>query len=515
MMARQLNTTPMTLAQLLPTIDFPTVVGDISVHGFSIDSRNILNGFVFVAAQGVHVHGETFIPSAIQQGAVAVFIEGESDLVYNNGVPIVAIPKMEQRLSEIVGHFYGHPTQSVNVVGVTGTNGKTTCAQMYAQLCALAGTLTGVVGTNGYGVCSLRANTERETLLTLTPTGMTTPDAISSQAICAELVAAGSQHIVMEVSSHGLEQSRVANIYFNGAIFTNLSHDHLDYHGDMESYGDAKAKLFAMESLTFAIINIDDPFAEKLLAQIPTNIRVITYSILNSAADIFLSDIQYLPSSTQVLLHSKLGVYALTTPLVGQFNLSNLLAVLCAFYPIGNDEKAIAEFDKIIALIPNIQAISGRLESIANTINRQVLVDFAHTPDALKNVLQAIREYATANVYCVFGCGGDRDNQKRALMAEVAETYADYVVVTNDNPRNEAPQKIISDICLGFSTAGHQVVLDREEAIQLAIQKSSENDVILIAGKGHEDYQLIGDVKTPFSDQSVARLVLRKMEAAL
>jgi UDP-N-acetylmuramoyl-L-alanyl-D-glutamate--2,6-diaminopimelate ligase len=515
-MAHNLESLSMTLAQLLPNISLPKNVGEMLVRGLSIDSRCIGDGDVFVAIDGVEVHGKEYIPQAVAQGAIAVFIEAEEifEVAYQYGIPVLAIPQLSGVLSQIAGQFYGHPTTSINVLGVTGTNGKTTCSQLYAQLLALAGLTVGVIGTNGYGLCVKKSGVNQEAIIALDSTGMTTPDAIRSQALCAELVAAGSQDLVMEVSSHGLEQHRVAAINFGGAVFTNLSHDHLDYHGDMAAYGAAKAKLFTMSSLKFAVINIDDPFAEKLLSQVASHVRVVTYSVANPQANIYLSNISYNATSTQALLHVNDSAYTFSTRLVGQFNLSNLMAVLGALYPENTDDAAIEAFEKIISLVEFLAPVSGRMESIENRLGKQVLVDFAHTPDALKNVLQAIREYSTANIYCVFGCGGDRDKQKRALMAGIAERYADCVIVTSDNPRREHQQDIVNDICVGFSKNEYHLVPSREEAITMAITQSAANDVVLIAGKGHESYQLIGDTKISFSDQSVARLVLRKMEAA-
>lgn len=514
MMMQHIEMAPMRLAQLFPLMNLSEEVGNIGVRGFSIDSRMIEPGYVFVATEGVNVHGKHYIPQAIERGAAAVLIRAEvqSSVYIENDTPIISLVDMEKKLSGIVGQFYGHPTKSSVVVGITGTNGKTTCSQLYAQLSALSGRVTGVMGTNGYGNCSLKHNSKSATHLSLTSTGMTTPDAIRVQAICAELTAAGSRNIVMEVSSHGIEQSRVAAVDFDGAIFTNLSHDHLDYHGDMETYGAVKTQLFTLPSLKFAVINLDDPFSTQLLSKIAPNVRVITYSILNPSADLFLSEIRYQAAATDATLHCRLGSFSLSSQLVGEFNLSNLLAVLGAFYPEEATEKSVEEFSKLVLLAQYLVPVMGRLESVANRVNRQVVVDYAHTPDALKNVLLAVKKNAKAQVICVFGCGGDRDKEKRPAMARMAEKYADVVIVTSDNPRTENPQQIIDDVCRGFLGKNYQVAIDRKEAITAAITYSSKNDVVLIAGKGHEDYQLIGNKKIPFSDQSIARVALRSLE---
>jgi UDP-N-acetylmuramoyl-L-alanyl-D-glutamate--2,6-diaminopimelate ligase len=513
----------MTLTQILSAFALPEDVGNIIVRGFSIDSRTMTQGDVFVAMAGVHVHGEKYIAQAISQGAAAIFVDAKNEfsIHYDSHTPIIALPSLGHVLSEIVGQFYGHPTRTLSVVGITGTNGKTTCSQLYAQLSALEGKRSGVIGTNGYGVCHLRhtdgANekSEMKTELSLISTGMTTPEAITVQSICASLSAAESDNIVMEVSSHGLAQGRVSAIAFDGAMFTNLSHDHLDYHGDMAAYGEAKATLFMLPSLSFAVINLDDAFAGHLLASIHSDVRVVTYSTKDSSADLYLSDIVYQASSTQATLHTALGDFLLSTRLVGLFNLSNLLAVLGAFYAEKVLQGKAGKFADVLSLVKHLQPISGRMEAISNALNRQVVVDYAHTPDALKNVLLAVNEYATGSVYCIFGCGGDRDQDKRPVMASIAERYADHVVVTDDNPRNENPQRIVDHICAGFSRINYRVVRDREDAIRSVIQASADGDIIVIAGKGHESYQLVGETKIPFSDQAVARLALRAMEGAL
>jgi UDP-N-acetylmuramoyl-L-alanyl-D-glutamate--2,6-diaminopimelate ligase len=515
-MAYRAQTSSMILAQLLPMFALPESVAAVLVSGLSIDSRQIVEGNVFVAVQGVHSHGADYIDSAIKQGAVAVLMtssEEQLTVAYQHDVPLISVPFLNERLSDIAGRFYAYPTKAVYTIGVTGTNGKTTCSLLYAQLSALAGSVCGVVGTMGYGSCSRSVTCSELTDLSLMATGMTTPDAIRTQAICAELVSADSHNIVMEVSSHGLDQGRVSAIDFDVAIFTNLTHDHLDYHGSMERYGEAKAALFTFPSLSLAVINIDDPFSSILIAKIKSSLTVVTYSTSNPAADIFLSSIRYASSKTHALLHTREGVYSFSTSLVGRFNLSNLLAVLGAFYGAKKEAVSEKEWLQLIELIKYVKPISGRMELIDNQKKRQVIVDYAHTPDALENVLRSITEYCSAKVWCVFGCGGDRDKEKREKMAVIAERYAHYIIVTTDNPRNENPQSIVDDICRGFIDSTHSIMLDREQAISQAIAQSSENDVVLIAGKGHEDYQLVGDKRLPFSDQSVARLALRKLES--
>jgi len=399
-------------------------------------------------------------------------------------------------------------------VGVTGTNGKTSSAQMYAQLSALMGNVTGVIGTTGAGICALETNQQYRTHTSLASTGMTTPDAVSVQRICADLVSPVHAYqensspvnaLVMEVSSHGLSQGRVAAVDINTAIFTNLSHDHLDYHGDMQSYGEAKSLLFTMPSLSHAIVNMDDPFTATLEKKIAASVRVTRYSVHNTCADIYLSHIRYANGQVLADVHRNGVIYSLSSHFVGEFNLSNLLAILSTF-------SQPEDFEKAISLVPYLTPIEGRMESLNNSAGIQVIVDFAHTPDALGHALQAICRQSTGNVYCVFGCGGDRDTAKRPLMAAMAERYAQHIIVTSDNPRNENPEKIISDITVGFKQSGYRVEIDREQAIHTAIRQAQVGDTVLIAGKGHENFQIIGKEKRYFSDQDVARKALHQKE---
>ena len=502
--------TPVTIGQLFPSGILPDSVATIMATDLTIDSREVMPGSIFVAVEGVQSHGKYYISQAIEKGAVAVLVEsidGVYQIDNQLAAPVVEVPNLPACLSEIAGNFYSHPSRTIPIVGITGTNGKTTCSQLYAQLSALLGNCSSVIGTMGYGTCV--SVSPEKTQLELTSTGMTTPDPIRVQRLCAELIISGSDNIAIEVSSHGLEQGRVTNIDINTAVFTNLSHDHLDYHGSMAAYSAAKARLFSMSSVQTAVFNKDDEFSAELIQQLSPEVTYVTYSLNQSSADIYLSDIyvdEMVAGETVALLHTPKGNYTIRTRLAGVFNLSNLLAVLGIFYINGQS------FDDVIQRVPYVMPIAGRMEMISNTLNKQVLVDYAHTPDALKNVLLAVSDASLGDVWCVFGCGGDRDKDKRPIMAEVAETYANKIVVTSDNPRNENPQMIIDDIVKGFRQNNYEEIIDREQAIHYAIQQSQAGDTIVIAGKGHEDYQLVGDKKVPFSDQQIARLTLRKIE---
>jgi len=479
-MPRQNSLNAKPLAKLLPSADLSSAVADVEVLGLTIDSRQVEQGFVFVAVQGLSAHGESYIDQAIAGGAVAVFKEATETYLsvsLHKAVPIISIPQLEASLSDIAGQFYGDTTKEIPVVGFTGTNGKTTCTQLYAQLSAMLGNTSAVLGTLGYGLCRFKNNRPE---LSLQSTGMTTPDAISTQGICATLIKEGADDIAMEVSSHGLEQGRVAAIDIDTAVFTNLTHDHLDYHGTMEAYALAKAKLFSMTSITNAVLNGDDAYSKQFIEHIGNEVNVVTYSIDNSEADIFLTDCRYHSTTTSASLHTPKGSYDFNTSLVGQFNLSNLLAVLGVFYINGQG------FQEAIKRVEKIRPVPGRMELIPNQLDKQVVIDY----------------------------GGDRDQEKRPLMASVAERYADKVIVTNDNPRNENPHMIADRICEGFTDKNYHVILDRQQAIESALTESTAGDMILIAGKGHEDYQLIGEEVLPFSDQKVARLVMRTLEGS-
>lgn len=521
---------PMLLGQLLPMITLDQHLSSLSVSGITVDSRNVMSGYVFVALKGVSSHGKAYMDQAIAQGAVVVLlssVDGTSEIDYQQNIPVITIALLEQQLSDIAGRFYGHPSRSLLLTGITGTNGKTTCSQLYAQLSALMGHPAGVVGTLGYGCYTPDMQKNDKPQVSLTSTGMTTPDPVRTQAICAELLDLACDNIVMEVSSHALEQGRVSAMDFDVAILTNLSHDHLDFHGTMEAYGKAKSRLFVLPSVRLAVLNRDDPFSQQIKAALHRETTWVEYSLEDASADVFLSDIVCHRSSTTATLHTQQGVFPITTSLIGAFNLRNLLAVLSAFmYSYSPSTKTFFDNKRllhhalsasniaaVVSKVQHLTPIPGRMETIDNTVGRQVIVDFAHTPDALQNVLMAIRQQATGHIVCVFGCGGDRDKAKRAQMAAIAETGADRVIVTSDNPRTENPAEIIHDICQGFSGDHYQCIDDRQQAIVTAIQHAAVNDVVLIAGKGHEDYQIIGEKTYPFSDQQVARSVLQQMEA--
>lgn len=483
-----------TLGQLLSDLSLGEAE-KLPVGPLVLDSRRVSPGDTFVALAGAHQDGAQFIDQALQQGAALILTEAgdaASCTLLAGGVSQVAVPQLRQRLSALAGAWLGQPSQSMSMVAITGTNGKTTCSHWLAQLLNSAAPAASV-GTLGYGLAGQP----------LTVTGLTTPDAIATQQILAELKAQGAASVVMEASSHSLEQGRVAGVDFDVAVFTNIGRDHLDYHGSMDNYVASKTRLMKFNSLRAAVINLDDLYADFFLQAVLPGVKVFTYGV-REAADFGCKDISYLPEGVAATLTTPEGNFDIELPIWGEFNLQNILAVLATGYALGHPLR------RLIASLPQLQPVAGRLELVDRSAELTVLVDFAHTPDALCSVLSAIRQHSTQRLWCVFGCGGDRDTGKRPLMAEIAEHIADEIVVTSDNPRSESPQAIIDEVMSGFAQPERvHNILDREQAIRYAVDHATAGDCIVIAGKGHENYQLIGNERLPFSDVAVARLALQ------
>ncbi|MGH1439242.1 MAG: UDP-N-acetylmuramoyl-L-alanyl-D-glutamate--2,6-diaminopimelate ligase [Cellvibrionaceae bacterium] len=525
MMAKENTNTMPTLAQLFSgmVLNEPlqeNTIASMPIAGITIDSREVDEGYLFVAIKGLQVHGKDFAEQAIKNGAAAILIDEEESLsLPATTVPVIRMEKMERQLSRVAGNFYAQPSYNLPVIGVTGTNGKTTCTQLLAQAFAYLDIPCGVMGTLGYGLVNKEKLEQNENLQDeLVETGMTTTDPVTTQQICASLYESGANVLAMEVSSHGLSQHRVSDVFIRTAVFTNLSHDHLDYHGSMNEYGAAKAKLFDMSSVTSAVINLDDEFSARLIRQLRPDIQLVTYSVDRSdALSVAHSSASIAHFSVESIIASDKGIKAtlltpdgkfdFTTMLVGRFNISNLLAVVATLYV---NRYAL---DSIVGILPKLKPVPGRMEIIPNQTGVQVVIDYAHTPDALKNALSALATHVEGKLWCVFGCGGDRDRKKRPQMAAIAEELADKVVLTSDNPRTESSVQIFADIEAGFSTP-RDVIVDRASAIDFAISEAERGDVVLIAGKGHEDYQIIGKKHFPFSDHNEARLSLRRREQA-
>lgn len=463
-------------------------------------------GDVFVAVPGTRVDGRDFIAQAVAAGAVAVLAEASDGAEIGavappsstaiKAVPVIQVPGLRDQLSAISARFYADPSAHLTVTGITGTNGKTTCSQLLAQLFHLLGETAGVMGTLGWG--PVTATGEE-----LVATGLTTADAIHTQQILAALRSRGVQRVAMEVSSHSLVQQRVAAVHFDTAIFTNLSRDHLDYHGTMEDYRAAKAQLFAQPGLRRAIINRDDPAGLAISRNLPVGIDCYLYAVADRQADIHTVSCTLSAQGIEAHIVSPWGEGVLSSQLLGEFNLGNLLAVVAAACAQG------FTLPQVLAAVPRLTAVPGRMQLVDPHQRPMVVVDYAHTPDALHQALVALRSHCVGALWCVFGCGGDRDRGKRAQMGAIADELADRVVITSDNPRGEKPQRIIDDILEGIRSGNAQVMADRREAIRYAILTAQPGDMVLIAGKGHETYQWVGENRWPFSDMAEARLALR------
>ncbi len=493
-------------AAVLPAGWSPDSLGAVVIHDVQLDSRKVSSGSLFIAMPGFDgsqsVDGRQYIAEAAAAGAVAVVAEAkgwEAFAKMTYAVPVIPVANLSHRVSSIAGAFYGRPSEQLKVIGITGTNGKTTCSHLLAQLFNRLNIKSAVVGTLGYGVPGSHSG--------LTDTGLTTPDAVTSQAILAELLDDGVSNVVMEVSSHSLEQGRLEGVCIRGGVFTNLSRDHLDYHGTMEAYGAAKERLFQGPGLAFAVINLDDPAGRVMLGNMRAGVSCYSYSLNNDSAALRAKNIRYTPGGLEVEVVTPWGEATLRTDLVGEFNLSNLLAVIAAACASG------LPFEPVVEAAGALKPVSGRLEVIDGSRGPRVVVDYAHTPAALEQALSALRTSSrqlphAGELWCVFGCGGDRDAGKRAEMGAVAARLADRVVITSDNPRKESPAAIMAAIAQGAG-AGANCIEDRAEAIRFAIANAAIEDTVLIAGKGHERYQITGEQRLPFSDAAQARLALR------
>ena len=505
MMAVRSIITGYPLSALLRGFMSATSFVDVNVTGIAIDSRKVLPGDLFIACRMDQRSAITYINKAISAGASAVVAEaGNLPESLQCSVPVVWIDNLISKTGFIADRFYGHPSGEMTAIGVTGTNGKTSVSHILAQtLSDSRKNLCGLIGTLGYGQID-----------NLVQGLNTTPDPITLHHLLANMRDQNITQVVMEVSSHGLDQYRIAGVDFDIAIFTNLSRDHLDYHGDMESYANAKRRFFTDYQIGKAVINLDDNFGRSLIEELSENVQVIAYS-LDADANLQLNKnillvsgkiVSELPEKLTLEINTPWGAGCLTSNLMGKFNAHNLLACLSALclldYP----------FDKALFRLSHCKNIPGRMEKFGVDQQPQVVVDYAHTPDALEQVLLTLKTHCRGRLYCVFGCGGERDKGKRSQMGAIAEQYADTIVLTNDNPRHEDPNAIIQDILSGIRKRNQIVIeTDREKAITSTIKAATEKDIVLIAGKGHENYQNIGGERLSFSDQHVVGRVLESI----
>jgi len=478
---------------------------DVELTGIEMDSRQIEAGDLFLAYKGATFDGRNFVDDVIANGASAILVEADaqwSEIEVREGVPIVPVEKLSTRIGKIAARFFDYPAAAFSLIGITGTNGKTSCCQFMGECLTLLGYKSGISGTLGYGIYG--------TPYTYDEHGPgTTPDAIKVQTIFEEVRIQNAGFMIMEVSSHGLTQKRVNVNEFNVAVFTNLSRDHLDYHGGMTAYGEEKRKLFLSPELEVAVVNLDDMFSAKILNSLSRNVKSYTYSLHNPKADVFPRALEFKRSGFSLDLVTPWGESRFSSSLAGSFNVSNILAVLTTVMAVEASKPGF-DFQAILEKVAAVSPVRGRMEILGDH-PVSVVVDYAHTPDGLKNALAALRQHYKGNIWCVFGCGGDRDKGKRPLMAEIAESSANKLIVTDDNPRNESSDEIIKQILAGLSGAADVVVeSDRALAIDYAIQHASEGDVVLIAGKGHEEYQDVGGNRMVFSDVRQARVSLNK-----
>jgi UDP-N-acetylmuramoyl-L-alanyl-D-glutamate--2,6-diaminopimelate ligase len=467
--------------------------GEVEISAVTHDSRKAGAGALFVAVRGLAEDGNQFVEAARKKGASAV----ASEMPARPGGPWLQVRDAREALAVLSAAVLGDPASRMQLVGVTGTNGKTTTTYLIDAALRAAGHTVGLVGTVQYRVGPLLAEATR-----------TTPESSDLQALFREMVDAGCDHAVLEVSSHSLELKRVAGCAFRVAVFTNLTRDHLDFHGDMERYFAAKRLLFDtyLRPDGHAVINLDDDRARELMAAARGN--VWTYALEAGNADLFADDVRLGLEGTRFRVRTPVGTLQVKTPLIGRFNVQNVLAALGAGLALGLPAETVVRGLESVAGVP------GRLERVQAGQDFTVVVDYAHTDDALKNLLETVRELQPRRIITVFGCGGDRDRTKRPLMGAVASRLSEVVVVTSDNPRSEPPESILEEIQKGMNggrKAERHAIVDRREAIARALEMAGPGDAVVIAGKGHETYQVLRDRTVPFDDRQVAREVLMRL----
>jgi UDP-N-acetylmuramoyl-L-alanyl-D-glutamate--2,6-diaminopimelate ligase len=480
----------MTLHELLrdQVSELPTI--NPMVTGMSVDSRSLKSGDAFIALKGAATHGLTFASNAQGFGVSAILFEPPAPKDSSIASNAIAVDGLQNKLGALANRFFAAPSENLDMFGVTGTNGKTSTVQLIAQAISLIGKKAGTIGTLGTGLYGELIEGER-----------TTPDVVSVHAALSAMRDKGASAVAMEVSSHALEQGRVDAVAFDVAVFTNLTRDHLDYHGSMEAYAAAKAKLFAWPTLKAAVINCDDVFGAELFRSNANAIHKIGFSSReNTAANLWAKNISLSASGISFELQYAGEVKRVQSPLLGRFNVDNLLAVAGSLLAMQ------WTLEKIADVLPKLSPVDGRMSRVGGENGLPlVVVDYAHTPDALQQALENLRLHTGNKLICVFGCGGDRDQGKRPLMGAIAERTADLVIVTDDNPRSENGDTIVDQIKAGFTKVeAIKIVRDRSKAIADAIAYAGADDVVLIAGKGHEAYQEVNGVKTPFDDVTQA-----------
>lgn len=466
---------------------------NVIIQKIELDSRKINKGDIFIAIRGNKLNGNNFIYQAIENGAIAVLTESNTNESYVNiinNVIIVSLNNLDKHVSEIAGRFYQHPSKKLKTIAVTGTNGKTSVTHLLSQWANLLGERGAVIGTIGNGL-----------LNNLVITKNTTDSAISIQKLLHFFLEYGVQIVAIEVSSHGLVQNRVKSLSFDVAVFTNLTHDHLDYHGNMINYELSKKMLFFNHIVNHRIINADDKVGYKWLLEMTNAVAVSINNNINIEDRKFwlkTHNIIYQKNNIKIILKSSWGNATINSFLIGSFNITNILLALSTLLSMNYSLKDLVESSHLL------KPICGRMELFQHPNKPKVIIDYAHTPEALKKALQATRLYCKNNIWCVFGCGGNRDVSKRPIMGNIAKKYSDIIVITSDNPRHENAKKIIQDITDGILDYNNvYIIYKRKKAIIYAIKNAKQDDVILITGKGHESYQIVGNKKIVFSDKEI------------
>ncbi len=459
-------------------------IDDVEVTGIANHSENVQQGDLYMAVEGEHKHGLNFLSDVIERGAKAVVWDGYKNSIYPSTIPMIRIPNLRENIGIIASRFYDCPSDAMEVIAVTGTDGKSSVSHYIAECLSVAGKSCGLIGTLGYGCFGdLQASTH------------TTPDALITHKIINELRQRDIDKVVIEASSHGLAQGRLNGLMIDTAVFTNLGHDHLDYHGSRIKYMLAKRKLFEYNSLKTAVINADDEHAEAMINACHKKVKVLSYSKQSSTAAAYLIKAENREQGLALRVSLLGKVIDIETHLFGNFNIYNLLATLLVLINHGFELADAAE------RLSEIHPVDGRMQRFGSGDVPMVFLDYAHTPQALKQVLTSCRDYTAADLICVFGCGGERDASKRPLMGKIAQHYADRIVICDDNPRGEDPEQICNDILKGMTnTRSYCVIHNRAKAISKAIKEAAPGDVVLVAGKGHERYQIVKGVKKPFND---------------
>lgn len=463
----------------------------IEIAGIASDSRQLQQGFLFLACQGISSHGLDYLSEARAAGVAAVAWDSSSAVAPQDiGVPMIAVENLAQLLGEIANRYYGSPSLRLRTIGVTGTNGKTTVAWMLAQSLQHLQQRCAYLGTLGFGVDELHG-----------AEGMTTPAAVELHGRLATFLDQGATHAAIEVSSHALEQRRVDGVHFDATLFTNLTRDHLDYHGDMNAYFESKALLFSAYPARARIVDIDTPYGEQLAERCGADVVVVSTQHdrdIDARQHVFVRSIDTHAQGSNLALQTSWGDIEVALQLPGKFNVANAALVAAYLLSSGLSPR------EVVDSLEQVTAPPGRMQRLP-VDNAAIYIDYAHTPDALESALQALRPHCSGKLWCVFGCGGDRDTGKRPQMGQVADAAADIVVVTSDNPRGEPAMQIIDQVLQGVANKSQTTVIeDRAAAIAYSIANAAADDVVLIAGKGHENYQEINAERRPFSDFEVA-----------